>query len=329
LTKGTAYLFIPPLAVWSAFIILRGRRVRLAPAIALVPAIVLILNAPFWLRNLEVFADPLGGHGGLKSQLLTLPALVSGLLRNASLHLATPSSQVNSWIHAAIVGAHQVIGIGAAEGRTTFLTLAFSEPRWSTSDYKTGNLFHLLLVCMAARACWMLPSLRKDWRLISYLLALFGAFVLFSLLLKWQPIHSRLQQPLFVLAAPAVGRILGASSDHRPALLVCAVLVAASTPWLFGTSTRPVFGPNSVFTVDRSYQYFSGRSQLRHSYAEAVDLVSSKRCANVGLVIGSDSWEYPLWPLLRRNGEAEARVEHVKCREPLTRQSDHRLVSCV
>jgi hypothetical protein len=61
LTKGTAYLFVPPLVVWSAFILFRGGRVQLARTLSLVPAIVLILNAPFWLRNLELFADPLGG----------------------------------------------------------------------------------------------------------------------------------------------------------------------------------------------------------------------------------------------------------------------------
>ena len=46
-------------------------------------------------------------------------ALASNVLRNAALHVVTPSERVNAWVQDAIVGAHRALGFDPNDGRTT------------------------------------------------------------------------------------------------------------------------------------------------------------------------------------------------------------------
>ena len=57
---------------------------------------------------------------------------------------------------------------------------------------------------------------------------------------------------------------------------------------------------------------FVNQPQLLGPYRNAVDWIVRSRAARIGLVLGGDSWEYPVWWLLReRRLDHPVRIEHV------------------
>ena len=60
-------------------------------------------------------------------------------------------------------------------------------------------------------------------------------------------------------------------------------------------------------------QYFANWPELAAPYAGAARVVRAARCGDVGFVGGWNSYDYPLWALLRR-GDPSARLRHVLVR---------------
>jgi hypothetical protein len=132
--------------------------------------------------------------------------------------------------------------------------------------------------------------------------------------LRWQPWNSRLHLPLFILAAPLVG--VGLERWRRSGAVLAAAFCLLALPSLAATRPRPLLGPDSVLSASRTAQRFRNHPQLQLVYEAAVDHLGDAGCGRVGLVMGGDGWEYPLWPLLRSRVGADLRIEHVLVRNP-------------
>src|SRR5215510_12937623 len=131
---------------------------------------------------------------------------------------------VNTAFERAIERGHAWFGMDVNDPRSTRLySLShFDIVGTSTDPDRTGNPLHLALILVAVAVIAAGGEGRRPSRLAGYILALVLAVVLFSLLLKWQPWHSRLHLPLFVLASR--------SEEHTSELqsrghLVCRLLL--------------------------------------------------------------------------------------------------------
>ncbi|MCU0511622.1 MAG: hypothetical protein MUE40_03535 [Anaerolineae bacterium] len=329
-TKGTAYVYLAPLLLWAALLIVW--RSRAAVGRAVVPLLLLSLpalmvNAGHFGRNLSVYGTPLTApsHAVYYANELFSPAvLISNTLRNVALHLSLPDQlnarlDVSGGITRAIVAVHQVIGLDVNDPRTTFPWNEFElPPIWQMfNEDRAGNPLHLLLLALAL----LLYPLRRRAQsrpLTLYLLALLAQFALFSLLLKWQVWGTRLQLPFFIAAAPFVAVVLAAWLPRRLALLLALALAALALLWVFNTSTRPVFASTdrhplalgfyigsdtiqyeSIFTQPRLAQYFNARSELLPPSQAAAAALRPLACARVGLISDESGLLYPLMMLLK------------------------------
>lgn len=237
-------------------------------------------------------------------------AVVSNVLRNATLHLAVPSARVNGWVERAVVGVHRVMGLDPNDGRTT---LGGVFPRYRVGpvllheDF-VGNPLHLLAALVAVVIIWRrreaFPARVRGWAWLSVATAL--AFVV---VLKWQPWNSRLHLPLFVLACPLIG--IAFEGGRRLAVAWATVVCLATLPSLAMTWPRTLLGPGSLLTLSREAQRFRNHPELHPVYGAAADVVRDMRCARVGLVLGWDGFEYPIWALLRTRIGETVRLEHV------------------
>jgi hypothetical protein len=140
-------------------------------------------------------------------------------------------------------------------------------------------------------------------------------FLLFCLLLRWQPWHTRLQLPLFVLCSPLVAVVLGRC---RPAAAAAAAafLLAFAWPFLVGNATRPLRGEFNIFDLPRDAQYFVNRPDLLLPYVEATDFLRSRGCTAVGWLGAEESWEYPFWVRLNGARPGRCRLEAVGVDNP-------------
>jgi len=316
LTKPTAYLFAFPFVVWlGAALLAAAPRAAWASALVVAAAGV-ALNLGHWVRNAAVSGTPVGpGREGDRGQFSYAmerhdpAALASNTLRNLALHAGTPAGRVNRTLDGVVRRAHDALGVDPSDPRTTWMALQFHVTGLSRHEDAAGNPLHLLLAAAAVaalvggRRC----VARRVW---AYAGALAAGGSLFVVVLKWQPWGSRLQLPLFVLAAPLIAVALARVTAPRASRLTAGVLLAAATPWLFFGRPRALLGPGSVLSMPADVQYFANRPGLAAPYADATRVLRASRCSDVGFVGGWNSYDYPLWALLRR-GDPTARLRHV------------------
>jgi hypothetical protein len=310
LTKGTAYFVAGPLLLWYPLALLRARSLRAIGPLVLSSVLFVALNSGFYWRNFVLFGDPLGGHAGLKNELRTPPGLASNLLRNAALHLALPSDEVNASINLVVSEAHAWLGISTIDPRTTILALNFRAPYWSTNELVAGSTLHALLIA-AALVCLSFRRFRRGRLLVPYAGTVLLSWLLFSVLLKWQPQSARLQLPAFVLASPLVGLVLSRWGARGLQTLLPIVLLVASLPFLLNNERRPVQGERPIYTVPPAEQYFFPFTRFMPVYEQAARWVSGQGCDDIGIYVWTDFWEYPLWTLIPAETGRPVRIKHV------------------
>jgi len=298
-TKSTAYLFAPTIvaALWIWF---RPPRRMLVSLVAGV----LLLNAPQYLRNLELSGSPLGydsaqgdGFFRWRNEHPGWRSTVSNALRHFSEQLGARNPQWNQAVYDAVVGAHAALGLDPQDPETTFRWSRYEPPRNANHEANANNRWHLLIAGMAV----LLGAFPGRRRWILYAAGLAAAFLLFCFYLKWQPFLARLELPLFVLAAPLAAMLLEALRPWWLALPVCLFLLANARLPALENWTRPLRGPHSLFATSRDDAYFNDMSQWnnRDSYLQAAGRVAQSDCATVGLDISENQLEYPFQALLR------------------------------
>lgn len=246
------------------------------------------------------------------NQVWDAPALASNVLRNLGLYLATPWQGGNDRLTALIVAAHAWIGADPGDPATTYPRGSYRGVVFSPHEDSAGDAVHLALTILAVAS---IPWSGRPWRRRrAWFALLLGACALiFCLVLKWQPWHTRLQLPLFVLAAPLVAAVIADVLGARLARGLGIALLALALPWLLWVPPRPLVGPGSVWAVPRIAQYFANRPDLEADYHRAADLAGARSCRSIGLVIGGNDWDYPFWALLDHTAGGDAlRIRHVR-----------------
>ena len=305
-TKGTAYLFLPPVLLYAAAVLPRRQLAWIAAAICL-------LNGPQYARNLQLSGSPLGfdsaqanGVFRWRNEHLTWKPAVSNALRHTSEQLGARSPRWNQSVYDVVVRIHRALGIDPQDRDTTWPGARYAPPLNANHEANANNRWHLLLI--VAAAVFALGTRNRQWTL--YVAALVAAFLLFCLYLKWQPFLARLELPLFVLGAPLAALLVEKLRYPAAAVILALFLANNARPVLFENWTRPLKGPHSLLATARDDNYFSDMGQWnnRASYLESVDRTARSGCTEIGLDISENQLEYPFQALLR---ERNPRVRFV------------------
>jgi 4-amino-4-deoxy-L-arabinose transferase-like glycosyltransferase len=315
LTKATACIFALPFCLWLGIASIRNHGAKALPYLFAAVTIALAMNSGQFARNYNLYGDVLGprSEGGSSyayaNETHSVPAVTSNLVRNVALQLGTPWKAVDASLTSAIFWLHKLLGISPNDPRTTWTGTDFQVSTVLIDEGGAPNVVQVILIVSAL----LLYALGKDREAAPgpYAAAALGGFLLFSAALKWQPWHSRLLLPLFVLWTPFIGATF--SRIRRPAIVkgvLVAVLVTA-LPWVVLNQNKSLVGKNSIFARSRTDQYFTYFEPWRLPYIRAADTLAAMNCFDVGLAIYSDSWEYPIWILLRERTSGPVRLEHV------------------
>lgn len=303
LTKTTGLFALAPFGVWALVEGFRRQGVRFLAPVAVSGLAVLLFMAPFLARNHKSYGNPLGA-GDVVAETNHLDAgartAVSSVVLNLGLHFGTASEKVNRFLEKRVRDIHGMLDVPVPKRFSVCL---------STSEDYAGNFRHLLLFLAMAL---VFPVLRNRSPVLwLYAACLVLGFVFQSVALGWSPWRSRYHTILFVLAAPWIACAARGVRYRRLCLAGLVVLVLTSVPWLLDNSMKPVFGRKNVFARPRLLQYFDLRRDLFKAYVQAAELIQARSVRSVGLVIGTDSWEYPFWVLLDplRSG---IRMEHIR-----------------
>jgi len=322
LTKGTSYLYALPFIAWFSVVNFRGspRKISVLALCFVVP--LFLLNLPHYQRNLTVFSNPLtSGQHSYANHSLSAGTLFSNTLRNSALQFSTPISTLNQLIEDGVRQAHKAFNLDPDDRKTTWIDENFKVPILSPSEDSSGNILHVALTLAALLTLLASATRQKENSLIfRYTAVLATGFLLFCLVLKWQPWHSRLLLSLFVLMTPAVGVIVSNRWNPRWVSTSAVVLLIAALPWVFCNSSRPlimrVASINDIVVFpllkyDRNQLYFLNRPELYEQYVQMAEDIKRGIAVNIGLVTSEDSWEYPLWVLIKNGYSTSIRIAHV------------------
>ena len=331
LTKGTAYVYAFPLCIlWVLWLFKQesfrvwNKRFYQQAILSFLP--VVLLNVSHWWRNIQVFHTPLGiSAESTKNQLFTPVAIASNMIRNSALHLPVALQSINASVERGILWLHDhALGLSANDARTTFMNTAFQVPDALPTqgiylhEDISGNLLHLILIGVAIA---LYLTHRRAWnrQCTIYLLNLLGMFLLYNTLIAWQPWAVRLHLPFFVLASAFIGTVLSRVWCRVWVhYVLVAMLTVSALPYLVFNASRPLaYSPYfqqsvpSVFALEPIERYFVHRPYLQDSYIPAVDAVLENECYDIGLYIGGDSWDYPLWALMNAKSPHPVRFRFV------------------
>lgn len=315
LTKASAGIFALPFLVWLLIGGIKNHGLKILGSAMIVVVLVSTINMNHARRNYDLSKHVFGESevfGITRNERMDLRLFASNALRNIGLHLATSIKPLNKMTEKGIEDFHRLLHINSVEPATT-LGVTPLQISVSTHEDVAGNFFQLLLIVFVMA---VFLSRRKIWaaKLWQYVLALCGVFILYNLLLKWQPAGSRLHLPLFLLWMPLVAAVFFSFQKRRNLIIgiVVALLLSTSVPYVLRNSTRKLFSSKkTVFSIPRLQQYFAADLTILPHYQGAVDFVRARDCDQVGLRLGDNSWEYPLEVLFKNKHQGKVRLEHV------------------
>jgi hypothetical protein len=308
LTKATAYIVAFPFVVWFLISSMKTFKKQKIIWIALIGLIALGINFGHYSRNYDLFGSPLGPREDPKkslyvNEIITVPSILSNMMRNVALQIGTPSSIVNRNLERSVVFLHKIIHISPNDTRISFPNTEFNI-RWMMD----ANPIHLLILLLTS----ILYLIQKPREKVigCYILTLIIGFVLYSGYLKWQPWGGRLQLPFIVLSAPFIGAVLAMVKKEIAVNIGILLVIISSFHWVFENTSRPVLGKYTIFKVSRVDQYFT-EYPFKQPYLDAMKVLQENGCENIGLIIGGNTYEYPLWAILKYQYGMNVRLEHL------------------
>jgi hypothetical protein len=314
LTKGTGYPFAAPLVAWWSVDAIARKRWRALGGLVVVTLLAVAINAGYYTRNLAWYGAPLGpGRDGpfvYANEHHGILPIISVAVRNLAMHAATPWPRVNAGVTHIVERLHGWVGLDVNDPATTWYQTRFVVGPLRLAEDAASNGAHLILIGMSfgAAVIW-----RRPRRLVIYTVAVVVSFLAFSAIFRWQPWHTRLELPLFVLAAPVVGLALQRRRLLGP-LVGFGLLAMAWFTILFNAS-RPPIGGRDVFRTERTTQFFVDRRDLEAGYRAAASRIKNLGCRRIAVWFARDAAEYPLWVLTGApwNG---VRIEHFNAEDP-------------
>lgn len=314
LTKATAYVYALPFVIWLGINLLRKLNKKRFIDILLAMLVCLSLNLGQFIRNYDLYKNPLGpGEESpayyYSNRDFRPAALTSNLIRNIGLHFGTPDERINGYLTKGVNRFHKLMGISPTEELTTWPGMKFKVEITSFNEDSAGNFLHLLLIMIVIPFFAFQRDKENDVQL--YISALIVGFYIFCSLLRWQPWNSRLHLPAFVLFSPCIGIWMSRIKGKWISTALLAIMILAATPWLLLNSSKPILGDNNIFLETRTDQYFRQQPGVEETYSHATKDLMAHHCTNIGLILGVDDWEYPLWALLHAETPERIYFQHV------------------
>ncbi|MBI3417963.1 MAG: hypothetical protein HY043_21955 [Verrucomicrobia bacterium] len=315
LTKATMYSYALPIVLgltWLAFARWTASRLRWRLAGIFVLGF-LLLNVGHLVRNYHCFGSPLGSPHILaleRNQHISFGGTFSNVIRNLLLQTNTGVAPVTRVINAFAESLHRATGHDLNDPDTTYAEapFAFRDQFLVTDSYASAPI-HLLLVAVAVILLFV--RARKHGWLLAYGALFVASFVLFCALLRWQHWHGRIHLAYFVLLTPLVAVVFVKYSPRWLVALISVVAAGFVVLSMVHNRSRPLLDLK-LAALPRERQCLQPLAgHLHEPLAQICDDLAAAHCERIGLKLGFDDAEYPLWLMLRRHG-FNGWIEHVR-----------------
>jgi hypothetical protein len=313
LTKSTAGIYCAPLIIFAAgwLIIQRKEPIWKIRVAATFTMVVLLLNVLHGIRNFTLFGSPMGSRHIerlVRNERITPGTIASNFIRNLALHNNCGVASITRALNRSIVALHSLTGEKIDDPRTTYPPGGMKLlDRYVVADDYASSPVHVLAFVLAMALALKAP--RRNARILGYAGLIFASTVLFSTLLKYQHWNSRFHLTYFVLLAPFISLSFIGMKRLWAASLISIALFGYALVGLRMNTSRPIFDPR-FSTLPRESQYLDIYSREWTAPLQCIsDEIMAANCQRVGLKLGFEAFEYPIWAMLRNRG-FKGRIDH-------------------
>jgi len=267
---------------------------------SLVAVIIVVgLNAGHFSRNYQLTNNMLGvdktESASYSNQKMNAGYLLSNVIKNAGLHTGVMFFKPAAiFSNKAIYKVHQIMGVDINDPATNYRNLQYKSGSAITDEDGSSNPFHLLFIVFSALLIlWYFIKGRRNIAVTSLWLIVIVQVLFFCLYLKWQPWHSRLHIPMFLMSVPLICYCLSLNVWYRRIIYGFTPIILAYALLVVLHNDRKPYG-NKIFG-DRYKNYFLGNPSLYPEYDSINRSLQKSIYKNIGLIMGVDDWEYPLF----------------------------------
>ena len=305
LTKGTFYLFIfPALLIFLFFIakqLFHEKKYKTILYGLLSVFLLLLINIGHFSRNYSINNNILSiddvENKMFWNEEMNFTFFSSNLLKNIGLHMGYP---FNGTYEDYIINYHVVNNISIDDPKLNFLGTKYNTKNSvETNEDLVPNTFHLIIILIASFGIIVNSIYEKKYTGLILLVIVILQVFFFCFYLKWQPWHTRLHIPIFILTSAFVGLILNELKKFSLLKHSITILLFANFIFYFiNNNTRPIISnikyTKKISIEDSRYKkYFSNQLYLYPEYhiiQKKIDEISIKK---IGLEL--KDWEYPLF----------------------------------
>lgn len=306
LTKGTSYVFLAPiLLVFAVFILhklYKTKNVTLLPKSVLCMVLVIVLNVGHFTRNYAIDHNILNidkAEGKMYSNdEMDRYLFFSNFLKNVGLHCGYPiTEEADQYIK----DIHYDFEIFIDSPLTNYFSMPYHGAEDSTHEDLVSNTAHILLIALASAIILLFGffRFRKNRSILLLLLVIILQIALFIGYLKWQPWHTRLHIPIFLLSTCLIFLAINVCKYFKWIVILYTPVILFSFWFYFiNNSLRPIISSEdftkAINLNDTRYKkYFSNRLQVYPEYQQIATLLKENNPKKVGLILSD--WEYPLF----------------------------------
>jgi len=312
LTKGTAYIYFTPILLIFTIVvfinIFKTQNYAFLGYSIIAAIIFLSVNTGPFIRNYNLNANILGVDKNeskmYSNEKMTPVLLLSNIIKNAGLHIGPyPINKVSDKV---IYKLHLVAGIDINNSGTNFLNMEYSgAPDIPNHEDSASNTIHFFLILLSFLLIGLtiLKHNKAYSKIMTYSAMIVLQVILFCLYLKWQPWHTRLHTPLFMLSVPLICYAISLNNQFIKALkYIFPIILFSALFVIIFNNRRPIisnrFTSEICITDNRYKKYFASRLNMYEEYLAIKDNIDSMKNRNIGLIVGGDDWEYPLFSQL-------------------------------
>ncbi|CAN1549761.1 Glycosyltransferase RgtA/B/C/D-like [Flavobacteriaceae bacterium] len=306
-TKGTAYLFLAPFLVFLAIFLvhklIQTKNLKIITNGLLLLFVVLIINIGHFSRNYMVNKNILTvdtiESKGFTNENRSTSQFASNLLKNFGLQIGFPfQNKYDLWIRE----IHKKYNVNIDSPDANWLQNKYQgTKKFETHEDIIPNTIHffLILFCSLIILSMGIINPKKYLKELLLLTVVLLQLVFFVFYLKWQPWHTRLHIPIFMISTLLVIVVLKQFRWFSIVLFVCMPLLIYGFYFNFIYNNLRPIKTNLLYTKNihikdsRFKKYFSNQPYLFDEYNAVQDLIYKKSPKKVGLIISD--WEYPLF----------------------------------
>lgn len=307
ITKGTAYVFMAPILAFYGFyvlsVVLKNKSIKPIGLAILTMMLALSLNAKHYSRNYAINKSFLNIDDteakAYANETMNGKLLFSNLIKNSGLHLGYP---IEEYCDTLIRKTHKAIGVSIDDKNLNYLGIPYQSARAAVTheDYVTNTIhFFLWAVAFLIVVFHFLFSKTRNKTEMIIVAVLVAQILLFTGYLKWQPWHTRLHIPIFILSIIPIMLACQKTKWFKGMVWVSIPLLLYSFFFYFlynnlrPIQNNPIYTKNVRIDDNRFKKYFANQPQLYPEYKVVLEELYASNPKKVGLKMMD--WEYPLF----------------------------------